>query len=36
MNLKIDLTYPIELVSKLEDRKARLEEELENLNKRVN
>lgn len=30
-----DLTYPRELVSKLEERKARLEEDLENLNKRV-
>lgn len=29
-----DLTYPRELVSKLEKRKAQLEEELENLNKR--
>lgn len=30
----IDLTYPRELVSKLEERKAQLEEDLENLNKR--
>jgi hypothetical protein len=29
-----DLTYPIELVSKLEERKAQLEADLENLNKR--
>jgi hypothetical protein len=29
-----DLTYPRELVSKLEERKNRLEEDLENLNKR--
>lgn len=29
-----DLTYPRELVSKLEERKTRLEEDLENLNKR--
>jgi hypothetical protein len=29
-----DLTYPRELVSKLEERKSQLEKELENLNKR--